>query len=149
MKTTIEALQNTYVKLGGELSDVANIVTIPDMIDAINTLVDAGGSGGSGALYVEFIEVSDDEFGCDVSFSDIQEAFQNDTALYAVCNFEGDRTSFDIYHIECVYPNFIQFSATYIVPDNENILRVHYGTFKLASDNTVTYTDTVYPAGLG
>lgn len=35
MTTTIEALQNLYVAMGGELSTVADIVTIPDMINAI------------------------------------------------------------------------------------------------------------------
>ena len=35
MTTTIEALQNLYVAIGGELSTVADIVTIPDMINAI------------------------------------------------------------------------------------------------------------------
>lgn len=38
MDTTIEALQNLYVAKGGELSAVANIVTIPDMINAIAAL---------------------------------------------------------------------------------------------------------------
>lgn len=35
MNTTIEALQGLYVAMGGTLTDVENIVTIPDMIDAI------------------------------------------------------------------------------------------------------------------
>lgn len=35
MTSTIEALQNLYVALGGELADVADLVTIPDMINAI------------------------------------------------------------------------------------------------------------------
>lgn len=38
MNTTIEALQALYVALGGTASDVANIVTIPDMINAIATV---------------------------------------------------------------------------------------------------------------
>lgn len=38
MITTVEALQTLYVAMGGELSDVANIVTIPDMILAIAQL---------------------------------------------------------------------------------------------------------------
>ena len=38
MTTTIEALQNLYVAEGGELSDVANLVTIPDMINALAAL---------------------------------------------------------------------------------------------------------------
>ena len=32
---TIKALQNLYVSVGGNISDVLNLVTIPDMIDAI------------------------------------------------------------------------------------------------------------------
>jgi len=35
MDTTIIALQNLYVALGGEAADVANITIIPDMINAI------------------------------------------------------------------------------------------------------------------
>lgn len=38
MTSTIEALQNLYVARGGELSAVANLVTIPDMINALATL---------------------------------------------------------------------------------------------------------------
>lgn len=38
MTSTIEALQNLYVAKGGELSAVANLVTIPDMINALATL---------------------------------------------------------------------------------------------------------------
>ena len=37
MDTTIIALQNLYVALGGTASDVADIVLIPDMINAIAT----------------------------------------------------------------------------------------------------------------
>lgn len=38
MDTTVIALQNLYVALGGTASDVADIVLIPDMINAIATL---------------------------------------------------------------------------------------------------------------
>lgn len=41
MDNTITALQNLYVALGGELTDVENIVIIPDMINAIATQVTA------------------------------------------------------------------------------------------------------------
>lgn len=36
--TTIEALQNLYKTLGGDASDVANINTIPAMIDALSEI---------------------------------------------------------------------------------------------------------------
>lgn len=42
MNTTIEALQNLYVSKGGTLSDVADLVTIPDMINAIAELPASG-----------------------------------------------------------------------------------------------------------
>ena len=57
MTTTIEALQNLYVAKGGELTDtyesvcegcpVGNLVTIPDMINALAELetVNAGEEG--------------------------------------------------------------------------------------------------------
>lgn len=38
MDTTVQALQNLYVALGGTADDVANLVTIPDMINAIATV---------------------------------------------------------------------------------------------------------------
>lgn len=42
MDNTIIALQNLYVALGGTASDVAEITIIPDMINAIATLVSSG-----------------------------------------------------------------------------------------------------------
>lgn len=44
MINTIEALQGLYVALGGELSDVANVTTIPDMLTAISTVAAQGAS---------------------------------------------------------------------------------------------------------
>lgn len=38
MITTVEALQELYVSLGGEAADVAEINLIPDMISAISVL---------------------------------------------------------------------------------------------------------------
>ena len=44
MVSSITALQGLYVALGGELSDVANITTIPDMLEAISTVASAAAS---------------------------------------------------------------------------------------------------------
>ena len=41
MINTIESLQGIYVALGGELTDVANITTIPEMLTAISTVAAA------------------------------------------------------------------------------------------------------------
>lgn len=38
MDTTVDALKNLYVALGGEAADVADITLIPDMINAIADL---------------------------------------------------------------------------------------------------------------
>lgn len=38
MDTTIKALQNLYVALGGDADDVADVTLIPDMINAIATV---------------------------------------------------------------------------------------------------------------
>lgn len=58
MDNTIQALQNLYVALGGELTDtyetiadgetVANLVTIPDMINAIAQLKTAQAEAEAG-----------------------------------------------------------------------------------------------------
>lgn len=40
MDGTIEALKNLYVTLGGQAEDVADIVLIPDMINAIATVAE-------------------------------------------------------------------------------------------------------------
>ena len=42
MDNTIDALKALYVALGGDSATVANIVIIPDMINAIATLVSSG-----------------------------------------------------------------------------------------------------------
>lgn len=38
MDTTVDALKALYVALGGSADDVANVVLIPDMINAIATV---------------------------------------------------------------------------------------------------------------
>ena len=45
MENTLDALRNLYVALGGSASDVANLVIIPDLINAIATLI--SGTGGT------------------------------------------------------------------------------------------------------
>lgn len=44
MITSIEALKGLYVALGGELSDVASLNKIPDMLEAISTVASAAAS---------------------------------------------------------------------------------------------------------
>ena len=44
MINTIGALQGLYVALGGDLTDVANITTIPEMLTAISTVAAAAAS---------------------------------------------------------------------------------------------------------
>lgn len=48
MNTTVQALQNLYIALGGELADVENIVLIPDMINAIAELKGAETTNNEG-----------------------------------------------------------------------------------------------------
>lgn len=45
MDNTIDALKNLYVALGGVAADVANVVIIPDMINAIAAQVTANKEG--------------------------------------------------------------------------------------------------------
>lgn len=45
MNTTVESLQALYVAKGGELSEVENLNTIPEMIDAIATMTEESTEG--------------------------------------------------------------------------------------------------------
>lgn len=38
MNTTVDALKNIYIQLGGDADDVVNISTIPEMLDAIREI---------------------------------------------------------------------------------------------------------------
>lgn len=42
MDKTIDALRNLYVALGGDADDVANLVIIPELINAIAALIASG-----------------------------------------------------------------------------------------------------------
>ena len=42
MDNTLDALRKLYVALGGNATDVANLVITPDLINAIATLITAG-----------------------------------------------------------------------------------------------------------
>ena len=44
MDNNIDALKNLYVALGGNAETVANVNIIPDMINAIATLISSGGT---------------------------------------------------------------------------------------------------------
>lgn len=47
MNTTVEALQALYVTKGGDLSDVKDLNTIPDMIDAIASMAGSSSEDSS------------------------------------------------------------------------------------------------------
>lgn len=44
MNQTVDALKALYAALGGNPTDVADITLIPDMVNAIATLVQSGGT---------------------------------------------------------------------------------------------------------
>lgn len=45
MNTTVESLQGLYVARGGDLSDVEDLNTIPEMIDAITSITEYSTEG--------------------------------------------------------------------------------------------------------
>lgn len=45
MDSTVKALKNLYVALGGDADDVANVSRIPDMIEAVAVVVETFVSG--------------------------------------------------------------------------------------------------------
>lgn len=55
MDTTVMALANLFAALGGDPADVADITTIPEMINAIASHVSAGG-----AAELPAVEAADD-----------------------------------------------------------------------------------------
>lgn len=42
MDNTLDALRNLYVAMGGDADDVTDLVIIPDLINAIATLISSG-----------------------------------------------------------------------------------------------------------
>lgn len=45
MNTTVESLQGLYVARGGDLADVEDLNTIPEMIDAITSITESSTEG--------------------------------------------------------------------------------------------------------
>ena len=90
MNTTVQALQNLYVTLGGSLTDtydgiadgaeVGNYVTIPDVIDAI-TAMNGGGGGAFGPLYVTFTE-SGGTYSSDKTLAEINTAWGTNKNIF-------------------------------------------------------------------
>lgn len=76
MKTTVDALKDYYVEQGGEASAVADITTIPDMIDAVSDLGGSGGSGGAGLP-----EYSGEDYGKSLVVSDEYDEVTEDYVL--------------------------------------------------------------------
>lgn len=71
--TTVNALQNLYVALGGTQSDVADLVTIPDMINAIAGYVgvkDTGVQAEKGSTTFDFTEYKVSQFQTGVNVAD-------------------------------------------------------------------------------
>lgn len=60
MDTTVDALKALYVALGGSADDVANIVLIPDMINALATVA---GSVATAASTAELPKVTSSDNG--------------------------------------------------------------------------------------
>ena len=50
MNNTVEALRAVYVALGGDSADVADIVTTPEVITKIATLITSGATAGLPAV---------------------------------------------------------------------------------------------------
>ena len=55
---TVESLKELYVKCGGNAEDVADISTIPEMIDALTEIVEISESGNTITVNGERIVVS-------------------------------------------------------------------------------------------
>lgn len=52
MNLTVDSLKALYVKLGGNASDVENISTIPEMIDALTAIIESGGGSGGSTITI-------------------------------------------------------------------------------------------------
>lgn len=100
MNTTIKALQDLYVKLGGSLTDtyetiasgekVGNYTTIPDMIEAVTQKAESGGGGGAiSALRTTLTEGDDDTWVSDKTPEEIYEAWANGAIVNTAIAEEG------------------------------------------------------------
>lgn len=144
MKTTIEALQNTYVKLGGTASDVADIVTIPDMIDAINTLVDAGGSGG--VMFVTLTRDANSLYTVNKTYDEMVAAYQAGKLLVL-----DDGSSLEPGSLDAKYPLYLNevnttsgyelvvFSNIYGSMNYDAITKLDVVVVLISKTNVVTY----------
>lgn len=159
MKTTVQALQDVYIQLGGALTDtyagiaggvpVGDYTAIPDMVEAVSKKASAGG-GGSGGDSICILHATID--GQTVSFSetasDVVDAYKagkimivvdQDGKVYYESNgsyTEGE--TYDYLELNFHYNvregrNFVEYAIT-VYWDNDG-----EGTFDLS-----IYVNTVY-----
>lgn len=92
MNTTIKALQELYVKLGGSLTDtyetiadgapVSDYVTIPDMIQACTQKAGSGGGGGGEGAYFVTLTEDGSTVTADKTPEEIYAAYASDALVY-------------------------------------------------------------------
>lgn len=114
MKTTVQALQDVYIQLGGALTDtyagiaggvpVGDYIAIPDMVEAVSKKASSGGSGSG--VFVAHFEVTLDEnenmdvITCDKTADEIVDAYvSNEFVCAKILFYETlpEVTAFDIY----------------------------------------------------
>lgn len=83
MNNTLDALRNLYVACGGTLSDVENLVIIPDLLNAIAEIMGVDIASINAQFSPFIIEVTQDgaTFEADTSYDDISAAYEEGKRL--------------------------------------------------------------------
>lgn len=150
MKTTVEELKSYYVAQGGTEADVADVVTIPDMIAAITAL---GGGGGAGVLVanVKMTTIpgpsAQRSFSCDKTFDELQSAITSGVPVVALLESAGAGPSlYDV--LASTYADFygsssvgvhIKCQNTFVESVAGGSTTVHAKELVFKADGTIEY----------
>ena len=103
--TNLDSLKKLYADLGGTPSDVANMTTSAEVIEALSAVAGGGGGGSSKTLLVTVTLVKNQSITCNTRFSTIVDAIKNKYVIY--CHFvsNGEYNN-DIYmNLQGLYNN--------------------------------------------
>lgn len=145
--TTVSALKDLYVKLGGTLADVDGINTVAEMIEAVKTVA-GGGGGGGGALIVTFSRNQQNELECDTSISAIKQAFvegktvigKYTTAICTLNTVYSEGVTFQTFDDSSIDPKMLTITGVSV--EGEDMWKTEHYSLQAGEPFVATYTVT-------